>query len=227
MSEKFIGKMMRLAKQIGEDNNSCYSRKIGTVITNQDAIILSTGYNSPPRKTPNCDSSDYITDILWSKLNQQEKDKLCHVTLTKARENPKHFKRAFDCDVDTLEELIEKKYPLIQNAVGNVLGGCKQCPRKLLGYNSGERSELCSCVHSETNALINKKCDVSGGFLFCWCKNLSCMVCTSNIINAGIKEVHFLDGGEEYHSGCIQLYKYAKIGVYLHDEGKILSGREK
>jgi deoxycytidylate deaminase len=52
MNDKFVGKYMRLAKQIGEDKNPCHSRKIGVVVVDPVSNkILGTGYNGPLRNS--------------------------------------------------------------------------------------------------------------------------------------------------------------------------------
>lgn len=189
MSEKFIKKFMRLAKFIANDTNHCYSRKVGAVITDTDGIILGTGYNSPPRQTPHCDSYNYTKDILWPKLTQEEKQVLFEKS------------GAFSCDA----ELVASK-----------LDSCKTCPRRHFGYSAGVRNDLCSCQHAETNAITNANGPVKGGILFGYCC-VSCQNCTGAIINARIKEVHFLEGAE-YQPGCLKLYEHAGIPVFLHPE---------
>ncbi len=206
---------MRLARHIALDNDTPCSRKVGSVIVDSDNIVRGLGYNASPRQTQHCDSTDYIRDILWPKLDENDKAKLCNITLAKAKENP----ALFDCDIRDLENLIESKYPLIQNAVANVLGGCNTCPRRLLGYPAGQRTDLCSCQHAESNSIVNSNGPVNGCILFGWCC-ISCFQCTGQIINSRIAEVHFLEG-EEYQSGCLAMYKYAKIPVFLHSEGSI------
>ena len=98
-----------------------------------------------------------------------------------------------------------------------------QCPRKVLGYKSGQRSEICSCLHSEANCITNAPGSVKNGFLFCSCPDLSCINCTSTIIQVGIKEVHFMDGGE-YHKGALWLYEKANIPVFRHKVEEVKNG---
>lgn len=196
LSDKIIGKMMRLAKIIAEDNNPCYSRKVGSVIVDRDGIILGTGFNGPPRKTPHCDSASYIRDILWPKLNQLERAKLASIAHQK------------ECNQE--EDFEAEKIALR-------LHGCGQCPRRLLQYSSGIKTELCSCQHAERNCIVNSNSSVRNGILFGYC-NVSCFQCTGAIINAGISEVHFLDGAE-YDIGSIELYRYAQIPLFLHLSG--------
>lgn len=51
-------------------NSKCYSRKIGAILVRENAIV-STGYNGPPRRIPQCDTRDiYINNnLIYSKLN--------------------------------------------------------------------------------------------------------------------------------------------------------------
>ncbi len=77
LNEKFVKKYMRMAKQYGEDSNACYSRQIGTVLVKvyQDGTsrVVSTGYNSPPKKTPHTDSHEYLNKLVWPQLTWEEK----------------------------------------------------------------------------------------------------------------------------------------------------------
>jgi len=213
ISDKHIKTNMKLALYIASQNDICFSRKIGTVITDINSVILSVGINGPPRKTPHCDTEDYIAEILWDKLSEDDKGKL--KAIAKERTNTS------EAQFENLASNICKLGPAFgdfsptAHTVGRLLDGCKMCPRKMLGSKSGENSDWCSCSHSESNSIINAKCSLEGGFLFCSCENLSCMKCTGDIINAGIKEVHFV-AGPEYHSGCIKLYQRAGIKVYCY-----------
>lgn len=139
LGDKFTNKYMRLAKLLGEDQNPCYSRKIGVVIV--DPIvnkIVGTGYNGPPRGVPHCDSAEHLENIVWPQLNDSEKSLL-------------EFK------IKTSEEFVDK------------YKDCKTCPRRLIGAPSGKRLELCSCVHAEANAIVNAAQSVSGCIMFAWC----------------------------------------------------------
>lgn len=65
------------------------------------------------------------------------------------------------------------------------------CPRRVLGFKSGEGIEHCYAVHSETNCIANAAkngVNTSGTTLYLnWVT--PCASCLSNIINAGIIEV--------------------------------------
>ena len=176
---KFIRKSMRLALLVANDNDSCPARKVGTIITDRDGLLVSCGYNSPPRNLPHCGEKWYIDNVLFPRLSKEEQDKFTELS--------KNLR-------------------------------CSEiCPRKVLGLKSGERSELCSCAHSEKNSIVHAKRSLDGCILFCSCPNLSCQDCTSMIINSGIAECHFIEG-EEYHKGCILQYEKVGIPVFLHNE---------
>jgi dCMP deaminase len=139
LSEKFIKKYMRLAKQFGEDNNPCYSRKIGVIIVDSTINkIVATGYNGPPRGTPHCDSKDHLLNIVWPQLTEDEKTKLPDPIVGK-------------------DDFVNK------------YADCKTCPRKLIKAESGKRLELCSCAHAEVNAIVNASQNIYGCTMFCWC----------------------------------------------------------
>lgn len=220
MSPKVIGKMMRMAKNIAEDNNPCHSRKVGCIIVDKNAKILSTGYNGPPRKTPHCDSKEYIKNILWNKLDDKEKYTLIQKSKDRILNSPKEFADIWGVRTSEIREAVdrtnESSLEELRMFAANGLEDCKSCPRRLLGYGAGIRTDLCSCQHAERNAISNSNGSLDGGILFGYCC-ISCFQCTGAVINALIKEVHFLEG-PEYESGCLKLYEYAKISVFLHKE---------
>lgn len=198
ISDKFSKKWMRLARHIALDNDTPCSRKVGSVIVNRDNIVLGIGYNGMPRGVPHCDSAEYIQNILIPRLNQEELDKLA----TKA-----YFGEP------------TKYLPFMEMTIPARLDKCGQCPRRILEYKAGERTDLCDCQHSETNAILNSLGGVANGILFNW-SCISCKNCTGSLINSRIAEVHFL-AGPEYESGCLKAYEYAGIPVFLHTEEEI------
>ena len=69
------------------------------------------------------------------------------------------------------------------------------CLRARLGVPSGERHELCRGLHAEQNAIIQAAkhgVSIAGGTLYC--TNFPCVICSKMIINAGLKEIVFLEG---------------------------------
>lgn len=201
LSQKFIKKWMRLARQIAIDNETPCSRKVGSIIVTKDNIVKGMGYNGNPRSVPNCDSAEYIKNILIPKLDEKE------FAILKEE-----------------AALLYHKYinPLFSDSdfISKQLDGCGICPRRLLRYKPGERTDLCFCQHAERNAISNASGPVNGDILLGWCC-VSCSQCTGSIINARISEAHFLNG-PEYESGCLLMYRYANIPVFLHDEKDFL-----
>jgi dCMP deaminase len=65
------------------------------------------------------------------------------------------------------------------------------CPRRVLGYTSGNGLEYCIAGHAERNCIINAArvgtC-IKDGILYCNCP-IPCTPCLIEIINSGIKEV--------------------------------------
>jgi dCMP deaminase len=65
------------------------------------------------------------------------------------------------------------------------------CPRKGLGFKSGEGLDLCPAVHAEVNAVIDaarKGASTLGSILYMNAL-LPCKNCAGVLINAGIKEI--------------------------------------
>lgn len=64
----------------------------------------------------------------------------------------------------------------------------KKCPRKLLGYKSGEGLEICPAVHAERNAILSAAkigTPTNGSTLYCYC-GFPCKDCLIELINAGV-----------------------------------------
>jgi len=69
------------------------------------------------------------------------------------------------------------------------------CLREQLGIPSGERHEICRGLHAEQNAIIQAArhgVNISGATLYC--TNSPCIICAKMLINAGIRQVFYLDG---------------------------------
>lgn len=69
------------------------------------------------------------------------------------------------------------------------------CLRQQLGVPSGERHELCRGLHAEQNAIIQAArhgVNIDGATLYC--TNSPCIICSKMLINAGIRQVIYLDG---------------------------------
>lgn len=201
LSDKFIAKYMRLARQVGMDNNPCPSRQIGVVIVDTYRNrILGTGYNGPPAGTPHCDSQVFLEDYFWPQLTNEEKDSLRLL-----------FQRSKTPEGLELTRLdFAAKY-----------AGCGSCPRRLIKAKSGERSELCSCQHAERNAITNACVDLTDAEMFCWC-GVPCIQCAGSIINARIGCVHCLRIQPDYHPQSRFLFEHADISLIEYDDRQLL-----
>lgn len=192
MKEKHIKKYMRLAKQVGEDSNPCYSRKIGVVIVDSlGKKIKGTGYNGPPRNTPHCDDPRYLSEVFWPQLTAEEKQQAITASgriSTTEDEDKKCFVECF--------------------------AGKKMCPRRIVGSPSGKRLELCSCAHAEGNSIVNASSDLDDTHVFCWCP-LPCFECTKLLINAGVATIYCTTPDAAYAAG------YGSASRFLFDEAKV------
>jgi deoxycytidylate deaminase len=184
LSKRYIGKYIRLAKHVAQDDNPCYSRQVGAVIVNPQANkVVGIGFNGPPRGTPHTDTQAYLNSFVWPQLTESEK------AVTGCRSG-------------------------LEFAVQNA--DCKQCPRRLVGAKSGERTSLCTCVHAETNSIVNAAQDVRGCWMFCWC-GIPCIECAKLIINSGIERVYCLSDEPDYSWGSLKLLEQANVAVYRVD----------
>jgi len=72
------------------------------------------------------------------------------------------------------------------------------CLRENASIPSGTRHELCRGLHAEQNAIIQAAyhgIPIGGSTLYC--TNKPCVICTKMLINAGIKNVFFIDGYDD------------------------------
>ena len=125
MKDKFVRKYMKLAKVMANDQNPCFSRKVGAVVIDPSTNgIVGAGYNGPPENTPHCNDIEFLKYFFWPQLTHKEKTKLYTY---------------FHINIQSRNK----------NKVCKQLSRCDQCPRNILGYSSGKRAELCSCQHAE------------------------------------------------------------------------------
>jgi len=88
----------------------------------------------------------------------------------------------------------------------------KGCPRKAMGFKSGEGLEFCISAHAEGNAIVNAArlgVSVKGSSMYMLC-GIPCTPCFSKIINAGISELI-----------CTEISFYDEMGKYLAREAGI------
>ena len=181
-SLKFIRKYMRIARAVALDNDACYSRQLGCIIVDHLHHIKGLGYNGPSRGTPHTTEESYLREYFWETITDDAKESL---------------RLGYDCTMDeTLDRFVEQ------------YADCKTCPRKLLGYKSGEHNHLCSCLHAEQNAIARAGTDLTDCAIYCWTP-VPCVSCMGMVINAGIREVHCLD--EIYDKRSLFLLKTADV----------------
>jgi len=176
---------MRVAGMIEESENPCYSRKIGVVIINPATdTLVSIGHNGPPYGNPSCDDKDYLQDVVWPQLTETERQ------------------HAFELMKKEMHPITEYCH---ENWFATYYAGCKVCPRRLIGADSGKRLEICSCAHAEHNAVVNAARDLSGFFMICHC-GIPCTECSKTIVSSGIQTVVCLARARDYSpytSRCI------------------------
>lgn len=187
-STKFQKKYMSLAKAIAQDNDACYSRKLGVVIVSPNHRVRGIGYNGPPRGTPHTDDESYLDKYFWPMLTD---DDIGSLGLMYGITDPEIIKKKF------IEQYKDQQ----------------RCPRQILGCKSGERSLLCSCVHAEANAIANSD-DVTNCVMYC-STPIPCLQCTGLIINSGIIEVHCYN--DIYHEQSMWLFKKSNVLVFTYE----------
>jgi deoxycytidylate deaminase len=196
VSDKFIHKYMRLAKQYGEDSNPCLSRAIGVAIVDPKANkVVGLGYNGPPDGTPHCDTHDYLLSAVWPQLSAGE---IAQLKAKYAEDfTPESFAKRFD--------------------------KCGECPRRLIDAPSGQRLDICSCAHAEDNAIINATGPLHGTYMFCWC-GLPCWNCSKAIIRSKIARVYYFEWGKDYSPLSRWLLGRAGVEMIGLNKDDILSG---
>ena len=143
-----VKKFMKIAKGVKEAEDPCLSRAIGTIIVDPETeSVVSTGHNGPPLGLSLYDDRDYLENVVWEQLTSQEKA------------------QALRCGMDISDKVNKQKFL-------EMYTGCGQCPRKVIGAPSGVRLELCTCAHSEANAVIKAAQPIAGFWMFCWCRCL-------------------------------------------------------
>jgi deoxycytidylate deaminase len=92
-----------------------------------------------------------------------------------------------------------------------------KCPRKVLGFASGEGLHLCTAVHAETQAIlaaakVGKSTNNTTMYAYC---SLPCKECAAKIINSGIREVVLIGDSEYYDKGIQSRELFEFAGVKL------------
>ena len=83
------------------------------------------------------------------------------------------------------------------NGVPSGISHCEDvgCLRDEERVPSGERHELCRGLHAEQNAILQAAyhgVSIQGSVLFC--TNFPCVICSKMLINAGIRQIFYLEG---------------------------------
>jgi dCMP deaminase len=83
------------------------------------------------------------------------------------------------------------------NGVPSGISHCEDvgCLRDEEGIPSGQRHELCRGLHAEQNAILQAAyhgVSIQGSILFC--TNFPCVICSKMLINAGIRQIYYLEG---------------------------------
>ena len=200
MKDKFVRKYMKLAKVMANDQNPCLSRKVGVVIVDPSTNgIVGAGYNGPPENTPHCNDIEFLKNFFWPQLTSAEQSQVYKYLQTRGMDS------------------LSYKTPSIvnPNQACKLISECNKCPRNILGYTCGKRSELCSCQHAERNALNKLPIPAKGLTMFCWC-GVPCIQCAGSIINASIQEVHCIKE-KDYHTSSRWLFKHGNTTLIEHN----------
>lgn len=104
---------------------------------------------------------------------------------------------------------------LTYGSLSRAWSNCYGCPRKFLGFESGERTELCSCQHAEANAIYNAISDVSGCAMYATLA--PCVGCAGAIINARIREIHY-PAKAVYHPQAFYLLEHSQVELYPYTD---------
>ena len=92
------------------------------------------------------------------------------------------------------------------------------CPRRVIGFKSGEGLDICVAGHSERNALINAArngISTRGTSLYMTC-SIPCGPCLIEIINAGVKDI-IVTSLKVYDNSAMYLLNQSDLGVRLFD----------
>jgi deoxycytidylate deaminase len=193
MIDKWTRKYMKLAKTLADDNESCYSRKIGVILVTAGNSATCGGWNGSIRKGEANDSFNRLFHIFKEVMTPEQKA----TALAKY-------------GVATATDFAAKH------------AGCQTCPRKLLDIPSGQGLDLCNCAHAERNALANANragLVTLGSEMFCAC-GVPCHDCAIQIIQAGVKRVVCLKTSHpDYSPSSRYLFQEAGVGlVQVHPD---------
>ncbi|MGW8320550.1 MAG: deoxycytidylate deaminase [Thermodesulfobacteriota bacterium] len=101
------------------------------------------------------------------------------------------------------------------NGVPSGISHCTDvgCLRDEEQIPSGQRHELCRGLHAEQNAILQAAyhgVSIQGSVLFC--TNFPCVICSKMLINAGIRQIFYLEG----YPDPLSEKMLAEAGMDLH-----------
>lgn len=95
----------------------------------------------------------------------------------------------------------------------------EMCPRKEMGFKSGEGLEWCPASHSEANSIVQAARNgvkIENTILYCSFSHIPCRECSKLIINAGIKEVVLFGDIKKYQEPGLKGEKLLKdVGIIV------------
>jgi dCMP deaminase len=116
------------------------------------------------------------------------------------------LKRGVGCVIVKDDRIISIGYNgTPKNTLNCYEGGCERCNDKLI--QSGEKLDLCKCLHAEENALLF--CDffkTENSVMYI--THFPCLTCSKKIIQAGVKQIYYLNP-----------YNDNKSIIYLQNSG--------
>jgi len=199
--QKYFYKMADVASE----QSLCLSTKIGAVIV-RDKMIVSTGYNGPPRGVNPCEYRCPECGSYLSIINGMLR---------------KNMSRNYQIDCMNCSKSF---------TINDIFKEPKVCPRKRLNYEHGAGYEICPAVHAETNAIVQAArlgVSTDGGTMYMTC-SFPCERCAGAIINAGIKECYGVypfskDSAKDTIELTKVMFKASGVNIYLVDWEKIVS----
>jgi len=195
LSNKYLKYYMKLTKEAALNSECCLSRKVACLIVNPlTNSIVATGINGVPRGTPNAGSLSFLNHVWESRLSDEDRGRC-------------KDKQEF---IDKVRGKCDTKK-------------CWRCPRQVLNYKSGERLDICGCVHAEVNALANAaktNSNTLGCYVFIW-EPTCCSNCAAALINAQISTVVWIRPLKDYSVDSRWLFGKAGINIIEIDKQDI------
>lgn len=183
MKESYLKKYFVLLHNFCESNLiPCSSRRIACIIADEKCRIVSLSYNGPPRDCYHSYSKEWLNQLIKSK-------------------------KLTDEDLD----LLKTKFNNVTDAVDSIEKN-KLCIRRILNCKSGEREDLCLCVHAEQNAIINANGKLDNTELLIYGPT-PCLNCSKMIINANIKRIYYVEEKGIYDHNAVWLLKENKVDL--------------